>query len=69
MLEPANAQRPIEVTLLGIFIDLRFGRLANASSPIEVTLFGILTDFRFGRPSNACLPILRTPSVMITVWI
>ena len=41
--QPLNASRPIEVTLLGITMLVSDVHLLNAHHPIEVTLSGIVT--------------------------
>ena len=47
---PLNAPDVIEVTELGIVIDVREEQLLNAHSPIEVTLSGILIEVRELQP-------------------
>ena len=41
LLHHSNAKSPIEVTELGISIELRLLHPSNAPPPIEVTLFGM----------------------------
>ena len=45
-LELLNAYLPIEVTELGIVIEVNLEQLPNALSPIEVTELGIVIDVK-----------------------
>ena len=63
----ANAQYPIEVTLLGIVMLVRFLQSANALFPIDVTLLGIVMLVRFSQPSNAPFPIDVTLLGIVTL--
>jgi hypothetical protein len=45
-LQPENAELPIEVTLLGMVMDVSPLQYQNACAPIEVTLLGMVMDVR-----------------------
>ena len=59
-LQEENAPSPIEVTLLGIVIDVRNEQLLNAKLLIELTLLGIVIEVRDEQPKNALFPIELT---------
>ena len=48
-----NAPSPIEVTLLGMVILVKFSQPKNAESPIDFGLFGIVTEEIFVLSANA----------------
>ena len=55
---PVKAAEPIEVTLSGIIIDVRFEQLLKARFPIIVVFWGSCTDAKFTRPANMKSEIL-----------
>ena len=52
-----NAELPMEVTLLGIVIDVKDQQPAKASSPMDVMLFGIVIDVKDQQPAKALSPM------------
>ena len=56
---------PIEVTLLGIIIEVKPLQLLKAFSPIEVTLLGIVTEVKSTQSAKASLVITLVPSFII----
>ena len=56
--QPLNASRPIEVTLLGITMLVSDVQPLNALLPIEVTLSGILMELRDEHRKKAPNPII-----------
>ena len=52
-----KALYPIEVTLLGIVIDVILLHPLNAKFPIEVTVLGMVIDVRFLQLANVDEPI------------
>ena len=58
LLQRPNAPTPIEVTLLGMLIEVRPLQPENARiSPIEVTLLGMVIEVRLLQSQNALSPI------------
>lgn len=49
-LQLSKAKSPIEVTLSGIFIEVKFSQSSKALSPIEVTLLGIFMEDKLLQP-------------------
>ena len=58
---PQNVAPPIEVTLLGIDIDVNDKQLKNAKEPIEIIPSGIIIDLSERHPLKAYLSIIVTP--------
>ena len=53
LLQPKNAEEPIDFTLLGIVTDVNDLQYWNALIPIDVTLLGMFTDVREAQKANA----------------
>lgn len=64
-----KASSPIDVTLLGIVIDVNPEQLEKAEYPIDVTLFGISIDVKPEQSWKAKKPIDVTPDSIITLVI
>ena len=63
---PVNAQLPIDITLLGMMMDVKPVQSRNAEPPICVTLFGMVMEVKLVQPANAMLPICVTLFGMVT---
>ena len=48
--QPENADFPIEVTPLGIVIEVKLLQQKNAYFSMEVTLLGMVTDVKLSQP-------------------
>ena len=61
-----NGFSPMEVTELGIVIEVRAPQLRKASVPIEITEFGISIEDRLLQPLKAELPMVCTEGGSVT---
>ena len=61
---PLKAESPIDVTLLGIMIEVKPEQNANDSLPIDVTVFGIVIEVILFLPSKAKSPICVIPILL-----
>ena len=64
-LQPEKAELLIEVTLLGMVMEVRPQQFLKASAPIVCTLLGMLTVFNPLQPENAPSTMVDTPSVNV----